>query len=1022
MFESFLKRGKLIIILFFVVILVGGYLFYQLPKRELPEFSANVLTVSTVYPGADAAIVENDVTEVLEDALQNAEGIASINSVSAQEFSNVIIEVDDSEDFEKISNQIKQKVSDNAAKLPEDAFDSEVKDTVGGLPVGSYMFTAEDQNSLKNSQEELLSLKDKVEDLDGVTRVTIKGFKEKEAILKLDSKKLTENGLNVSNIIEAINNEYKTTPLGETKQAGENVRLSLNQYNDINQIMNISVQSPISKELIKVENLADLAFEEKETEDIIAYNGKPAYSFTVNIDSGLDIPAIFSKVDSKIKDELNLPDGVELETYYSQKADVDTIFDDLIKEAVIAVLAVILITTLGLTLSGAFIVSLAIPLSITLGTIPLPFLDVDLNQISVIGLIIALGILVDDAIVVNDNILRQYKLQKNGNALQATKDGVKEVWGSIVTSTLAVIFAFLPLTLLSGSNGSFIRSLPSVLILTVAASMIISLTLVPVYQYAVNKKRIRISEKEPGFLGKPLKKLADFYADTLLAKIVKRPVIIGVGGIVATTLLFLLAFYVPFEFFPSANKKEVTATVTMPSDYTLEETNGVLEEMEKDLTNIKETEETAIFAGTGVPGLFSETVENAGQNTGQIVARIDNEAITADQFIEENTEVLREKYPDAEIFLTTIIQGPPTGAPVTVKLSGKDFEKLNEIKNELGDEIKGIDNGLIIDNVKSPVESIQYKLDREQLTENGLNPKFISDQIRLVTEGIPMGTFKSDSENIDLLIKQDTDIHEKGIQLEDILVPLKTEGPVPQTAPISEFVVEESVEKYQTIPHENGERTITLNAYPGDSETFKEDAEKIVKKLKDQYSDEGYQLTMGGENDDQTQFFIEISLLFIVVLVLIYITIAFQFNSLSLPLLVLGTVYLAVAGAVAGLFVTQTPFSFMATMGIVSLAGIVVRNSVVLFEFIEQRIRAGYNRTDAVMEAGRARIRPILLTAFTALVALLPVAFSNDPLFRPLAISIVSGVLFSTILTLLIVPALYIVADKLRSKREKRKE
>ncbi|OHR69815.1 antiporter [Bacillus sp. HMSC76G11] len=1019
MFESFLKRGKLIIILFFVIILVGGYLFYQLPKRELPEFSANIVSISTVYPGADAEAVESDVTEVLEDALKNSEGIESMNSVSAQEFSNVIIEVDDSGDFEKISGEIKQKVSDNVSKLPEDAFDPEVKKAATGLPVGSYMFTADNADSLKESQEEILKLREKVQDLDGVSGVTIKGFKEKEAIIKLDSDKLAENGLNVSAVIEAINNEYKTTPLGETKQDGENVRLSLNQYKDIEQIKELAVQSPITKELIQVGDLAELAFEEKDKEDIVSYNGKPAYSFTVTIDSGLDIPAAFTKVDKEIKDELNLPEGVELETYYSQKADVDTIFDDLIKEAVIAVLAVILITTLGLTLSGAFIVSLAIPLSITLGTIPLPFLDVDLNQISVIGLIIALGILVDDAIVVNDNILRQYKLQKNGNALQATKDGVKEVWGSIVTSTLAVVFAFLPLTLLSGSNGSFIRSLPSVLILTVVASMIISLTLVPVYQYAVNKKKIRSSEKEPGFLGKPLKKLSDFYADTLLAKIVKRPVIIGVGGIVATSLIFLLAFYVPFEFFPSANKKEVTVTVTMPTDYTLEETNSVLEELEKDLIEIKETEETAIFTGTGVPGLFSETVENAGTNTGQIVARIDNEAVTADQYIEENTDGLREKYPDAEIFLTTIVQGPPTGAPVTVKLSGEDFDKLNDIKNELAGEIRKADNGLIIDNVKAPLSSIQYNLDRDALTENGLDPKFISDQIRLVTEGLPMGTFKSDNENIDLVIKQDTEIHQEGIQLDEIEVPLQTEDPVPQTAPLSDFADTDTIEQYQTIPHENGERTITLKAYSGKSETFKKDVAAIVDEFKDRYTDEGYSLTLGGENDDQTQFFIEISLLFLVVLVLIYITIAFQFNSLSLPLLVLGTVYLAVAGAVAGLFVTQTPFSFMATMGIVSLAGIVVRNSVVLFEFIEQRIKAGYDRTEAVMEAGRARIRPILLTAFTALVALLPVAFSNDPLFKPLAISIVSGVLFSTILTLLIVPALYIVVDKLRAKRRK---
>lgn len=1019
MFESFLKRGKLIIILFFVIILVGGYLFYQLPKRELPEFSANIVTISTVYPGADASVVESDVTEVLEDAINNSDGVASLNSVSAKEFSNVIVEVEDGEDLEKITSDLKQKVSDAASKLPDEAFDPEVKQAQTGLPVASYMFTADSADTLKQSQEEILRLKEKIQELDGVSGVTIKGFKEKEAVLELDSEALAENGLNVSNIIEAINSEYKTTPLGETSQNGETIRLTLDQFKDIDQIEDITVLSPITKEAVKIGDAANLVLTEKKQEDIVSFEGKPAYSFTVNIESGLDIPATFKKVDKELKDELNLPDNVELKTYYSQKADVDKIFDELIKEAAIAVLAVILITTLGLTLSGAFIVSLAIPLSITLGTLPLPFLDVDLNQISVIGLIIALGILVDDAIVVNDNILRQYKLQKNGNALQATKDGVKEVWGSIVTSTLAVIFAFLPLTLLSGANGSFIRSLPSVLILTIAASMIISLTLVPVYQYAVNKRKIRVSEKEPGFLGRPLLRLSNFYADTLLAKIVKRPVLIGITGIVGTTLIFLLAFFVPFEFFPSANKKEVTVTVTMPSDYTLEETNTVLEEMETDLLAIEETEETAIFAGSGVPGLFSETVENAGPNTGQIVTRIDNEAVTADAFIAEHTDTLREKYPEAEIFLTTIVQGPPTGAPVTVKLSGEDFNKLNEIKNELASDIKEADSGLIIDNVKEPVSSVQYKLDRTALTESGLDPKFISDQIRLVTEGVPMGTFKSNSENIDLLIKQDPAVHEEGIKLDEILVPLQSEDPVPQTAPLSQFIETDTVEQYQTIPRENGERTITLKAYPGESETFKEDVASIVDDYKENYSGEGYTLTLGGENDDQTKFFVEISLLFLVVLVLIYITIAFQFNSLSLPLLVLGTVYLAVAGAVAGLFVTQTPFSFMATMGIVSLAGIVVRNSVVLFEFIEQRMRAGYDRAEAVIEAGRARIRPILLTAFTALVALLPVAFSNDPLFKPLAISIVSGVLFSTILTLLIVPALFITVDKLRSRKKK---
>ncbi|MRX71199.1 MMPL family transporter [Bacillus lacus] len=1017
MFEGFLKRGRLMVLLFFVIFLVGSYLFYQLPKREIPEFTANIVTVSTVYPGAEAAVVESDITDVLENALDQTKGIENINSVSTQEFSNIIIEINDGADFRRTADEVKQKISDAASSLPEEAFDPVVEDELGGAPVASYMFTADSFDTLLDYQENMEKLKQKIENLNGVSTVTIKGYSEKQAVLKLDSESLADNGLNAGAVIEAVNNEYKTTPLGETAQDGTNVRLSLNNFTDISEVTNLTLLSPVTNNTVEIGDLGEFAIEEKKQEDIVTYNGKPAYSFTVHIESGLDIPSIFEDVDSSLKENLSLPDGIELQDYYSQKADVDLIFDDLIREALIAVIAVIIITTLGLTLSGAFIVSLAIPFSITLGSIPLPWLGVDLNQISIIGLIIALGILVDDAIVVNDNILRQYKLQRNGNALQATRDGVKEVWGSIVTSTLAVVFAFSPLVLLSGANGSFIRSLPSVLILTIVASMIISLTLVPVYQYSVNRKKIRISDKEPGFLGKPLKKLGDYYADTLLAKIVKRPLLIGIGGIVLTTLIFFQAFFVPFEFFPAANKKEITVSVTLPTGYSLEETHAALEEIESDLLNFPETEETAVFTGTGVPRLFSETIDNPGENTGQIVARIDTGAVSSERFIENHTNDIREKHPDADIFLNTIIQGPPAGAPVTVKLSGNDFTKLNSLKNELTQQISSVDTGVITDDVGDPVSSIQYNLDRTQLTENNVTSKLVSDAIRLAANGVPLGTFKENGENIDFLIKQDEDIHENGIQLSSIEVPVQGEGPVPETISMNELVNEETVAQYQTIPRENGTRTITVRAYPGESDTFKDDVENIVNSMRDSVN-EGYTLTLGGENEDQTQFFVEISLLFLVVMVLIYITIAFQFNSLLLPLLVLGTVYLAVAGAVAGLFVTQTPFSFMATMGIVSLAGIVVRNSVVLFEFIEQRMRAGLSRAEAVIEAGRARIRPILLTAFTAIAALLPVAASDDPLFKPLAICIVSGVLFSTILTLLIVPALYILVDKLRTRKE----
>ncbi|MFS0654809.1 efflux RND transporter permease subunit [Bacillus sp. 179-C3.3 HS] len=1014
MVEGFLKRGKLVFVLFFIILIVGGYLFTQLPKRELPEFQPNIVTVSTVFPGADAKQVESDVTNKLESAISDISGVEETSSVSAIGFSNIVLEIDDKADFQKVASQIKNETANAATSFPDGVMEPDVKDEFGNVPVGSYMIVSDQQSDLAKSQEALRTLKEKVEEIKGVDSVVIKGFNDKQAVLNLDSNKLTDEGLNVTDVTNAIQQEFETSPLGELRQSGEKVKLSINTYDQLDQVEKIELFSKVNREPVAISQLGSLKEVEKEKSDIISYNGKPAYSFTVNIQPGLDIPKMYDKVSDVIEKEKQLPNGVEWVDYYSQKSEVDAIFNDLIKEAIVAIIAVIVVTTLGLTIGGAFIVSLAIPLSITIGTIPLPFLQVDLNQISIIGFIIALGILVDDAIVVNDNILRQMK--KYESPLKGTIAGVKEVAGSILTSTLAVVFAFLPLVFLSGANGSFIRALPSVLVTTVLASMVISLTLVPVYQYHANRKiKNKKVQKEPGFLGKPLKRLADFYADRVLTKIVKRPLLIGLSGMLIATLAFLLIFVTPFEFFPAANKKEVVVTVTLPSETTLDKTNETLEEIEQEIKREKGIEETAIFAGGGVPNLFNESISNASDHTGQVVVRVDNDQMTAQALIDKMTEPLRDKFQDADIFMKTIVQGPPTGAPVTVTLANDEFTKLLDAKEALTKEMKENGASLITDNVNQPVKTISYELNRDRMAEDGLSAQFVSRQLGLVTEGIPLGTFKNGTDEMDLVVKQDVTTHQNGLKLEEMKVPVTTnQGGMPSLEPLSRYVKEKETDQYESIPHENGTPTITLKAYPGTSDTFKEDMKEAVSEVEKSEVAKDIAISQGGENEDQAQFFIEISLLFGVVLLLIYVTIAFQFNSLMLPLLVLGTVYLAISGAIIGLFVTQTPFSFMATMGIVSLAGIVVRNAVVLFEFIEQRRKLGFDKLQAVIEAGRARIRPILLTAFTALVALMPVALSNDPLFKPLAICIVSGVFFSTVLTLLIVPALYVAVSKRR--------
>ncbi|STO08906.1 efflux RND transporter permease subunit [Exiguobacterium aurantiacum] len=1014
-FQQMIERGKLVIVFLLVAIIVGVLTFFQLPKREIPETSINIVLVQTPYPGATAEAVERNVTSVLEDELRSIEGVENVTSLSASEFSNITVEYEDGVNKSELQANVRQAVSDAQSRLPEEALAPTVNDSVGQLPVASYLLTADDRESLETIRGNVEQLEERLLRTTGVTGVTIKGLPETEFVVSLDSEALGERQLAFPDVLTAINEEYKTTPLGRQSTEDGIYQLAIDSLTNVNDMDQVVVGS-FEGEPVLLADVGTVEEAPKAVTDLVSLDGKPAVSFTVTIEPGQDIPTLQERVDAVVASEVGDLDSVELVTYSDQAKAVDAIFSSLTREFLIAMIAVIVVTTIGLTFTGSLIVSLAIPLSFLLALIPLRFTGVDLNQISIIGAIIALGILVDDAIVVNDNILRRYR--KGDSAMLGAVRGTKEVWGSIVTSTLAVVFAFLPLTLLSGANGNFIRALPTVLALSVLASMVISLTLVPIAQYWLNRKQVRVSKREPGWLGGPLNRLSNFYADKLLPVVAKRPWTFGLVGFVITTALYGLILLTPFEFFPAANRPEVVTSVTFPVQTNLEETERRLQQMEAEFQDVDGVVETSVFAGGGLPSLFTGGLDQSGENTGQIVVRVDNDRIDAIQLIDRYTTQLRENYPDAEIFLETQQQGPPASAPVEFTMRGETIDQLVDARDTVKAELEAIDGALVLDDIKEPFQTLTYELDREAMASAGVTAKTISDQIRLVSDGVPIGTFDDGIEQRDVKIVIDAEANREALALDDILVPVEAETG-PPVAPLSTFVTETTTEQIQQIPRENGERTVTLRIYPTegmDEEAFKSDVDRVLEDAQAGLTDDGISFAQTGSSDTQNEFFLELATLFVVVLFLIFLIIAFQFNSLSLPLLVLFTIYLAIAGAVVGLFVTQTPFSFMASMGMVSLAGIVVRNAVVLFEFIEQGIRQGMAVTTAVYEAGRARIRPILLTALTAVVALLPVALGSDPLFKPLAIGIVSGIMFSTILTLVLVPAYYLILAKRRHR------
>ncbi|GGM32995.1 transporter [Paraliobacillus quinghaiensis] len=1017
--KHLINYRKIVWVFIALLIFTGIFTYVQLPKRDIPEITQNIASISTVYPGANPEEVEQTITNPLENVLADVDGIAEMSSASTTGFSAITLSLDSDVNAETVYGTIRQTVLEESATFPDNVPSSTVSTDIITSNVATYHLLADEQSTLLEMRNQVEEWENALTAINGVDAVLIKGLPDQLLSISMNNDDLGSNQIQPNQVISAINTAISPTAIGSEQKEDTIYQLSLDSYQEIDGLNDIYIGQNQRNQPVYLGDIASIQVENDAIDDIIRYQDQYALSLTVQAQEGVNIAQLQDQINVEIEQlKQELPSEVTVDRFYTQSTVINEVYSSLITSFAISLIAVLVIMLLGLPLSSAILVALAIPISIIIGLIPLPYAGVDLNQISIIGMIVAIGILVDDAIVVNDNIQRRFQL---GDApLQGTIRGVREIAVSIITSTLMIVFSFLPLTFLSGSNGDFIRSLPLALICTVVASTIMALTLIPTVQYTKQKKskKKKSKTKSVGILGPLFKRIEKVYADKIIPATLKKPWLTVTSGIVLSLLLVLLVFKVPFEFFPAADRAEVTISAQLPEGTTIESTNQALEDMEDYiLQEADNVAETVIYSGSGLPGIFGSSLTRSGENTGQLVVRIDRDETSASAFINEWETSLREEFQDAELFLETIVSGPPPSPSVEVKVQGPDIDQLVTIADNLQQELANLDTAKIVTNNTSQEQPfINYQIDRDYLAEQGIDINQVTGLLQLANVGAPLGDFDNGVERLPIQLSLD-DGNPEGINLNALEIPVfnQAEGGPPTIVSFDEFITTETTEKIGAIPHLNGDRTITIEGYEmdGEASAFTESAEEIIANASADLP-EGYQILEDGEASAETAFFIEVAKLFLIVLFLIYLTIAIQFNSLLTPLLVTSTVFLAVTGAIVGLFISGQPLSFLAVLGIVSLSGVVVRNSILLIEFIEQNKIRYESTMTAIIEAGRARIRPIILTTLTSIAALTPIIFTGDVLFKPLAVSIVFGLLFSTILTLALLPAFYITMDRVR--------
>ncbi|MFG6148730.1 efflux RND transporter permease subunit [Halobacillus sp. B23F22_1] len=1019
--RKLINYKKMVWVLVIILIFTGIFTYFQLPKREIPEISVDVATISTAYPGASPEEIERAVINPLEEELLDVDGIDELTSNSTTGFGTISATLDGSTDSDTVNSQIQQVATDVSSTFPEQAESPEVSHAQASSAVAAYHLLADSPEELYELRNTVDEWQENLSSLNGVDSIDFKGLPEQRVTFSLNNEALEEYQVTPNQVLEAIQQELSPAAIGTEEENNTIYQLTFEKFNELSQYEELSISTDENGEPVTFSDIGEIKIENESVNDLITVEEQSALTMTVLAEKGVNISALQEDITGEVESLSNdLPSHVSVDQFYTQSTVIDEVYTNLVTSFAISLFAVIFIMILGLPLSSAILVAIAIPISILVGLIPLPYIGVDLNQISVIGIIIAIGILVDDAIVVNDNIQRRFQL--GDSPLEGTINGIREVRKSIITSTLMIVFSFFPLTFISGTNGEFIRALPSVLIFTVLASTFIALTLIPTVQYVRRMRAKKETSSKVGLLGKFFNRLERSYADQLLPKVTKKPIRTGIAGILVCLLLSLLVIKIPFEFFPAADRPEVTISVKFPQGTTIEESEAQLEEMEKMLAENEETiTETAIYAGSGLPNLFNETLTQSGENTGQLLVRVDRNVTNATTFINDWEEQLRDEFTNAEIFLDTIVSGPPPSPPVALNLQGPSIDKLAKEAENIKDRLESLEYSEIVTlNIGTLQPIKEYSPDRELLAENNISLETVTSQLQMANTGLPLRTFDDGNGRLPVQLLVD-DGNENGVNLRELTIVSEPVNDLPPNEfTLDEVINESESEQIGVIPHLNGDRTITIEAYPltGEESVFTSTAQEEIEAISSELP-EGYTIEETGQSDAQSDFFVEVSKLFVIVLFLIYVTIALQFNSLTMPLLITSSVFIAITGAIIGLFVTNEPLSFLAVLGIVSLSGIVVRNSVILIEFIEQNKNQYTSIADSVIEAGRARIRPIVLTSLTSIAALTPIIFTGDVLFKPLAISIVSGLIFSTALTLILVPTFYLILDRIRKRGHK---
>jgi HAE1 family hydrophobic/amphiphilic exporter-1 len=1000
--------------LFAAVIVLGVYSVVQLPIDFYPEIEPPFISVMTTYVGANASDIETNVTRNLEDAFNSLDNLKEITSTSYDNLSVLFIEFEWGANLDEAMNDIRSAIDMYEDVLPEDCDRPNIfKFNTAMMPILFYAITADASYTglAKMIDEKIINPLNRIE---GIGSISMAGAPRRVIYVDVDPKRMEAYNFTIEQIGSIIAAENLNMPSGNVKMGEMNYPIRIQaEFVESYQLDKIILGDYNGKPVYLSDigtvrdTIKDLTIEER-------INGKQGLAMYIMKQSGANTVKIAREVHKQL-DELSktLPPDVKIEPIF----DTSTFIRDSIRNLSEAILfALIFVIFVILFFLGRWratlIICLAIPISLITSFIYLRFTGNSINIISLASLSIAIGMVVDDAIVVLENISRH--IDRGSTPREAAIYATNEVWLAVIVSSLVIVAVFLPLTMVKGLTGVMFKQLGWIVTITIATSTVIAISLTPMLASRILKLRTVSKDHKRNLydfsVGIFLKWLDKFYEKTIRWALRHKRIVI-IASFAFFFFSFFLFKFIGTDFMPESDQSSLNATIELQSGMRVEETMKITAKLEKLLLErYPEIELISTSTGADDQGGFSSMFTQTGSN----IITLQVSLVSTDErqrTVWEITDDLRGQLDQfAEIVdynfnASVMFMG---GSTVDVEIYGYDFDKTNNLAQEIRNIVRSIPGAkdIQVSREKEKPE-LQIVFDKEKLAEHGLSTAMVATFIRNRVQGLTASRFREEGDEYNIIIRLEEKYRNSLTDLQEIsiMTPRGEKIKIGDLADVKEYWSPPNIQRKRK------ERIVTVSAVPSGI-SLGQLANTIKSEIKSVDIPQDVMVTVGGAYEDQQESFADLGMLMVLSLILVYLVMASQFESLMVPLVIMFSVPFSFTGVIWALFITNTTLSVIAAMGAVLLIGIVVKNGVVLVDYINLMRARGYEMVEAIALSGRSRLRPVLMTALTTILGMLPLALSTgegSEIWRPMGITVIGGLVFSTFLTLVIVPVVYMV-------------